>query len=84
MKTTFDLPDTLLKEARRVAAARATTVKELVETGLRRELRERSRAAVFELRDASFGGRGLRPEVESASWDRLRELANGGRDGGIE
>lgn len=84
MKTTFDLPDTLLEEARRVAAARATTVKELVEAGLRRELRERSRDAAFELRDASFGGRGLRPEVEGASWDRLRELAYGGRLGSSE
>ena len=73
MKTTFDLPDALLGEARRVAAA-----------GLRRELRERARSAAFELRDESFGGRGLRPEVESASWDRLRELAYGGRGGGGE
>ncbi len=79
MKTTIDLPDTLLEEARRVAAARATTVKALVEAGLRRELRERSHAAPFELRDESFAGRGLRPEIESASWDRLRELAYGGR-----
>ena len=84
MKTTFDLPDALLEEARRIAAARATTVKALVEAGLRRELRERARSAAFELRDESFGGRGLRPEVESASWDRLRELAYGGRGGGGE
>lgn len=84
MKTTFDLPDTLLEEARRVAAARATTVKALVEAGLRRELRERARATPFALRDASFVGRGLRPEMESASWDRLRELAYGARGGGEE
>lgn len=84
MKTTFDLPDTLLEEARRVAASRATTVKALVEAGLRRELRERTRSVPFELRDASFQGRGLRPEMESASWDRLRELAYGARGGGSE
>ncbi|MBP9145574.1 MAG: DUF2191 domain-containing protein [Thermoanaerobaculia bacterium] len=84
MKTTFDLPDTLLEEARRVAAARATTVKALVEAGLRRELRERARSTPFALRDASFEGRGLRPEMESASWDRLRELAYGARGGGRE
>ena len=81
MKTTIDLPDTLLEEARRVAAERATTVRALVETGLRRELRERARKSSFALRDASFKGRGLRPEVENASWESLRELAYGSRGG---
>jgi hypothetical protein len=78
MKTTIDLPDSLLEEARRVAAARSTTVRALVEAGLRREVRERSRAARFRLRDASFGGAGLRPELADASWETIRELAYGG------
>ncbi len=81
MKTTIDLPDTLLEEARRVAAERATTVRALVESGLRKELRERSRKSSFALRDASFKGRGLRPEVENASWENLRDLAYGSRGG---
>jgi Arc/MetJ family transcription regulator len=81
MKTTFDLPDSLLREARAVAAARSTTVKALVEAGLRRELRERTKTASFRLRDASFGGKGLRPEVAAASWEELRGLAYGERGG---
>jgi hypothetical protein len=81
MKTTFDLPDALLEEARKVAAKRSTTVKALVEAGLRREVRERSHGVSFELRDASFGGKGLQKEVEGASWERLRELAYDGRGG---
>ena len=34
MKTTIEIPDALLKEAKDVAAARGTTLKELVATGL--------------------------------------------------
>jgi Arc/MetJ family transcription regulator len=79
MKTTIEIPDALLEEARRVASARATTVKALVVSGLRRELQERSRSPKFRLRDASFGGRGLQAEVAEGSWERLRDLAYQGR-----
>lgn len=79
MKTTIEIPDALLEEARRVASSRATTVKALVVAGLRRELRERSSSAKFRLRDASFGGRGLQKEVAEGSWERLRDLVYAGR-----
>ncbi len=81
MKTTIDLPDALLEEAKRVAAARSTTIKSLVEAGLRRELGEQARRPRFELRDASFRGKGLNPELEGASWERLRTLAYEKRGG---
>lgn len=38
MKTTLDLPDDLLIEAKTVAARRRTTLKAIVENALRREL----------------------------------------------
>ncbi len=81
MKTTMDLPDSLLAEAKRVAAERSTTVKALVEAGLRKELSARAETDEFRLRDASFQGRGLRPEAQGLSWERLRELAYGHRGG---
>jgi Arc/MetJ family transcription regulator len=81
MKTTIDIADSLLEEARRLAARRSTTLKALVEAGLRRELRESAKAAPFELRAASFRGQGLRPELVGASWDRVRELAYEERGG---
>ena len=34
MKTTVEIPDALLKDAKEVAAARGTTLKELIATGL--------------------------------------------------
>lgn len=39
MKTTLDLPDDLLIEAKTLAARRKTTLKAIVESALRRELR---------------------------------------------
>ena len=38
MKTTLDLPDDLLIEAKAVAARRRTTLKAMIESALRREL----------------------------------------------
>jgi len=79
MKTTFDLPDSLMDEAKRVAAEGSTTVKALVETGLRKELRSRAQSKPFRLRNASFRGKGLRPETADLSWDQIRELSYGER-----
>ena len=39
MRTTIDLPDPLFKEAKSVAALRGQSLKEIVVTALRRELR---------------------------------------------
>jgi len=79
MKTTIDLPDSLMVEAKRVAAESSTTVKALVETGLRKELHARAHSKAFRLRDASFRGKGLRPETADLSWDQIRELSYGER-----
>lgn len=43
MKTTIEIPDDLLIEAKKRAAETRTTIRALVEHGLRRELRERAR-----------------------------------------
>lgn len=61
MKTTLDIADPLLRQAREVAARDATTVDALVEQGLRRILSERWTASTFRLRKASFKGRGRTP-----------------------
>jgi hypothetical protein len=80
MKTTIEIADALLTEAKRVAAREGVTVRALVEQGLRRVLDERRRgAAGFKLRKASFKGRGLQPGFDGPSFDRLRDLAYEGR-----
>lgn len=42
MKTTLDLPDDLLMEAKSMAVRRRTTLKAMVEHALRREIQERN------------------------------------------
>lgn len=81
MKTTLDISDPLLKEARKVAARERTTLRALVEQGLRQVVAEKKRRRAFRLRKASFKGRGLRTELAGAGWDRLRDLAYEGRGG---
>jgi hypothetical protein len=80
MKTTVDISGPLLAEARRVAHREGTTLKALVQTGLRQVLRERrGKAAPFRLRDASFRGDGLQPGVATGSWEAIRDVIYEGR-----
>lgn len=74
MKTTVQISDPLLEEAKALAAAEGTTLRELVEAGLRQVLAERrKRRRRFELRDASFTGHGMQPEFADAGWERIRD-----------
>src|SRR5262245_45199414 len=50
MKTTIEISDSLLEEAKRLAAKEGTTVRAYVEQGLRRILTERKSRGVFRLR----------------------------------
>ena len=77
MKTTVEISDPLLAEARRIASQERTTVRALIEEGLRRVVDDRKTAKPFRLRDASFRGNGLRPELVGASWDTIRDLIYG-------
>lgn len=81
MKTTLDIADPLLREAKQIAAREGTTLRALVEQGLRRVVAERRKQVRFKLRRASFKGRGLRPELEDAGWDRIRDMIYEGRGG---
>jgi CRISPR/Cas system-associated protein Csm6 len=81
MKTTVEIPDTLLDEARKLAARQQTTLRVLIIEGLRRMIAERKRAGAFRLRKATFGGDGPQPDVAAASWERIREMAYEGRGG---
>ena len=81
MKTTVEIPDALLAEARQLAASQHTTVRALIEQGLHRILAERNGRAAHRLRQASFAGEGLQRHVREGAWERLRELAYEGRGG---
>ncbi|MCX8087419.1 MAG: type II toxin-antitoxin system VapB family antitoxin [Rhodocyclaceae bacterium] len=75
MKTTIEISDALLIQARQLAAQRGATLRSLIEQGLRQVLAEKQQAGDFRLRRATFKGEGLQAEMRGASWERLRELA---------
>lgn len=79
MKTTVDIADSLLREARHIAREEGVTLKALIEEGLRAVLLRRADRQTFVLEDASVGGEGLQPGVRGASWDDIRALAYGER-----
>jgi CRISPR/Cas system-associated protein Csm6 len=81
MKTTIQIPDSLLKEARKLANEERTTLKSLMEEGLRRIVSERKRRGRFKLRKATFKGKGLQPHLAGATWDQIRDLGYEGRGG---
>lgn len=78
MKTTLDISDPLLRDARKIAAREGTTLRALVEQGLRQVVAARKkRTTRFRLRDVSFTGRGLRPELRDATWEQILDLSYG-------
>ena len=81
MKTTVEIADALLREAKALAERERTTLRALFEEGLRTILRRKRRSDAFRLRKASFKGRGVRPEHAPGNWDRIRDAIYAGRGG---
>lgn len=77
MKTTIEIPDPLFESAKALASQEGTTLRALVEHGLRTVLEERTRSAPFRLRDAGVDGRGLQPGAKGKAWEDIRDLAYG-------
>ncbi len=75
MKTTIELPDDLLERSKAVARRERSTLRALIEEGLRLALRERTRArkraAPFAVQP--FQGDGLAPEFAGAGWEKIRD-----------
>jgi hypothetical protein len=83
MKTTLDVSDPLLEEAKALAAREGTTLRALVEEGLRAVLARKTTGRRFRLRDASFKGRGLHPDFAArGGWSRIRDAAYDEEGGG--
>jgi hypothetical protein len=79
MKTTLEISDPLLREARKIAMRENTTLRALVEQGLRHVVTEKKRERPFRLRKASFKGDGLQPDVANLSWQEILDLSYEGR-----
>lgn len=81
MKTTIEISDPLLQQAKQLAARDGTTLRTLVEQGLRRIVSEKKQVGGFKLRQASFKGEGLQQEVRGANWEKVRKMIYAGHGG---
>ena len=80
MKTTVEISDSLLSEARRLAQRERRSLRALIEEGLRLVVRHRrAKSGTFRLRKASFRGEGLQAGLEAASWEEIRRQTYSGR-----
>jgi hypothetical protein len=81
MKTTIDISNSLLQEAKDLAARRNITLRALFEQGLREVISKQKTAQKFTLRKASFRGKGLQAEFRGEDWQKLRAAAYEGHGG---
>lgn len=79
MKTTVEIADALLEDAKRVAAQEGTTLRALIEDGLRKTLAERETKPPFKLKDGSVKGGGVQPGIDLSNWEQIRDIIYEGR-----
>ena len=77
MKTTVDIADDLLLRAKKEAEASSTTLRSLIEEGLREVLSRKSSAKQKLVKPVTFRGKGLQPEFHDKGWDAIRDSIYG-------
>jgi hypothetical protein len=77
MKTTIDIAEPVLKEAKLIAAREGVTLRSLVEEGLRRVIEDRERATPFKLRDVRYGSSEGAPGVDPHDWMSIKDIVRG-------
>ena len=73
MKTSLDISDHLFQQIKRQARASNTTVRALVEEGLRRVLEDRQTRPAVKPKLLVFKGDGFTDEFVGGSWDKIRD-----------
>jgi len=81
MKTTIEINDALLRQAKVHAAERDLSLKAVVEQALRQYLERSAAARGFKLRKRTFRGQGLQPGLDWHDWATIRAMAYEGRGG---
>ena len=79
MKTTIEVSDALMLEAKSLAQEHNTTLRALVEEGLEKVLRDLREPKAYKLKDGSVGGQGLQPGQEALTWAEVRDMIYEGR-----
>lgn len=72
MKTTIEISDALILEAKSLSQKERTTLRSLIEEGLREVISKRKKRSTFKLRKASFKGEGLNIEFQDNNWEKIK------------
>lgn len=77
LKTTIDLSDELAEQAKALALRERTTLREVIERGIRLAVEEAMDGSQYHLPDLSVKGRGLQREFRGKNWKSVLEAAYG-------
>lgn len=75
MKTTIEIQDDLMKAAKALARKQGTTLRSIVERGIRSTLKEEQQSSRYDLADKSVKGKGLQADFQQAAWSDIRDAA---------
>jgi hypothetical protein len=75
VKRSIDIADQILRAARKLATREVATLRAVAGQGLRYVVSRRKRKQQFRLCLVTSGGKGLRSELQDASWDHIRALS---------
>lgn len=73
MKTTVEISDDLFRRSQQLAKREGTTLRAILEEGLRLALKSRQTRRQTEFRFPTFGRDGLNEEFRDAPWESIRE-----------
>lgn len=80
VKTTIEIDDDLFKRAQQIVRKEKTTLRALVEQGLRMVLKEKQPNKPKKFPPlVTIGGGGLTDEFKNASWEKIRDAIYKGR-----
>lgn len=71
MKTTVEIPDSLMREVKRYALDHRLSFRQVIENSLRQTLRAPRQRGSFRLKDGSVGGQGMQKDYD---WGEIQEL----------
>ncbi len=72
MKTTIEISDALILEAKNLSREEKMTLRSLIEEGLREVISKRKKKKKFILRKVTFQGQGLNVEFQNNTWEKIR------------
>jgi hypothetical protein len=72
LKTTIDIADDLLKRSQQLAKREGSTLRAILEEGLRLVLKDRRTPGSRPFRFPTFGKGGLNAEFREADWEKIR------------